>query len=73
MSQSRKGSMFEAVANTAAGFGIALASQLVIFPLYGVHLPLSSNLAITVWFTAISLIRSYFLRRIFNGRRSPAC
>lgn len=70
MSQSRKGSMLEALVNVAVGFGIALISQIVIFPWYGVRVPLSTDLAITGWFTIISLARSYCLRRLFNSWRS---
>jgi hypothetical protein len=67
MTQTRKQSAFEAAANIAVGFVIALASQLVIFPMYGVHVPLSTDIAITGWFTVISLVRSYALRRAFNS------
>lgn len=70
MSQSRKASMVEAFANIAVGFGVALVSQLIIFPLYNVHVPLSTDLAITGWFTLVSLVRSYFLRRLFNLRHA---
>lgn len=69
MSQSRKGSLIEAFANIAVGFGVALVSQIVIFPFYDVHVPLSTDLVITCWFTVISLVRSYLLRRFFNSRR----
>jgi hypothetical protein len=65
--QSRVGSLIESCASTLIGFGVALLSQLVIFPLYGVHVPLSTNLAITVWFTFISVARSYCVRRFFNA------
>ena len=65
--QSRIGSVIESVANIAVGFGVALASQMLIFPLYGVHLSLHDNAMITVWFTFISLARSYILRRTFNS------
>lgn len=67
MLQSRKLSLIEAVTNTAVGFGISLASQLVIFSAYGVTLPLADNIAITCWFTGISIARGYLLRRAFNG------
>ena len=67
MSQSRAMSGAESVANVAIGYGVAVASQLVIFPLFGVHLPLSDNLLIGAWFTAISLVRSYAVRRLFNA------
>jgi hypothetical protein len=70
MSQSRKGSFVEAVMNVAVGYGVALLSQLIIFPWYGIHVPLSTNIAIGIWFTVVSLIRSYCIRRWFNGFRS---
>lgn len=66
MSQSRAMSAVESVANVAIGYGVAVASQIAIFPLFGVHLPLSDNLAIGGYFTAISLVRSYAVRRLFN-------
>jgi len=61
--QSKIGSFIESLIN---GFGIALGSQIIIFPLYGVHIPIHDNIMITVWFTLISIVRSYTLRRVFN-------
>lgn len=74
MSQSRKHSAIESIANVAVGYTVALLSQLAIFPIFEIYVPLSSNLAIGAWFTIISLIRSYVLRRWFNGLkfRGPA-
>ena len=65
--QSRLASFIESIVNIAIGYGVAVGSQLVIFPLFGIHIPLSDNLAIGAWFTAISLIRSYVVRRAFNA------
>lgn len=67
MSQSRAMSAVESVANVAIGYGVAVASQIVILPLFGVHLPLADNLVIGAWFTVISLARSYVVRRAFNA------
>lgn len=67
MSQSRALSAIESIANVGVGYGVALLSQLVIFPLFDIQIPFSSNLAIGAWFTVISLVRSYVLRRWFNG------
>ncbi|KQP37586.1 hypothetical protein [Pseudorhodoferax sp. Leaf274] len=67
--QTRTQSAIEAGANVLVGYLVALASQLLVFPLFGIHIPFSSNLAIGAWFTAISLVRSYVLRRWFNGLR----
>lgn len=66
MSQSKKGSAIEALVNVAVGFIVALVSQIIIFPMYGVHVDIYADLMITAWFTVISLARSYALRRFFN-------
>lgn len=72
MTQTRLGSLIEALMNVAIGYGVALISQIAIFPLFGIHIPFSSNLAIGAWFTVISLVRSYVLRRWFNARLQRA-
>lgn len=64
--QSRRQSMVETAASVAIGYLVALASQLAIFPLFGIHATLSDNLLIGAWFTVISIIRGYFVRRFFN-------
>jgi len=64
--QSKKHSFIEACVNILIGYGVAVVSQLLIFPLFGVNLPLGDNLMIGAWFTVISLIRSYVIRRGFN-------
>jgi len=71
--QSRLGSFLESLANVVLGYGIAVGAQILIFPLFGVVIPLSSNLAIGIIFTLVSLVRSYLLRRLFNllHRTSP--
>ncbi len=71
--QSRLGSLVESLANVAIGYGVAVGAQLLVFPLFGVVIPLSSNLAIGIIFTLVSLVRSYLLRRLFNFlHRSPS-
>jgi len=75
MSQSRMGSLAESLVNVLVGYGVAVVSQIAIFPLFGVHIPLSDNLLIGLFFTVISIVRSYCLRRVFNGitrRRNDA-
>jgi hypothetical protein len=70
MSQSRRHSLIESCVNTAVGFGVAIISQLLIFPLYDIHIPFESNLGISAWFTAISVGRGYVVRRVFNRKRA---
>jgi hypothetical protein len=64
--QSKRQSLIESFVNVAIGYGVALMSQILIFPLFGIHIPLASNLAIGAIFTVISIARSYAVRRVFN-------
>jgi len=64
--QSRCMSLAEAVTNVFLGYGIAVMTQVTVFPLFGINVSLSENLAIGLLFTAMSLGRSFFLRRVFN-------
>lgn len=66
MSQSKTQSAIESIVNVAIGYGVAVTAQIVIFPLYGLHVPLHENLQIGVLFTIVSLVRSYCIRRLFN-------
>ena len=66
MTQSRRHSLLESACSTIFGFGIALACQMVVYPLYGLHPSLGQNLGITGIFTAVSIVRGYGFRRLFN-------
>jgi hypothetical protein len=68
MEQSRLGSLIESIMNIAIGYVVALLSQIVIFPIFDIHVSITTNMWIGAWFTGISLIRSYVIRRWFNAR-----
>lgn len=68
MSQTKLGSIAEAWANIAVGFTINFCANMVILPLFGFHsLTVRNNFIIGLLYTGISLVRSYVLRRWFNG------
>ncbi|MEZ0468487.1 hypothetical protein [Phaeobacter sp. SYSU ZJ3003] len=69
MKQSRLMSLVEAVANVIVGYGVAVVTQILIFPIFGLHTTLAQNLAMGGIFTGVSLIRSYLLRRAFEAVR----
>jgi hypothetical protein len=60
----------EAVANVAVGYGLAVGTQLLIFPWFGLPPRLPDALAMGGIFTVVSLGRSYVLRRAFERLRS---
>jgi hypothetical protein len=62
-------SLIEAIANVAVGFGVAVLTQMMIFPLFGLAVSLGQNLQIGAIFTAVSILRSYTLRRLFEWIR----
>lgn len=66
MSQSRMESMIETAASTAIGFVVAWVSTMLILPLFGLPVTPSKGLGITTFFTIVSLVRGYFVRRLFN-------
>jgi len=62
-------SLVEAIANVAVGYGIAVATQALVLPLFGLHATLVDNLLIGAIFTLVSIARSYSLRRAFEAIR----
>lgn len=67
MTQTRLGSLIEAIVNVLIGYWISVTAQHFIFPLFGYHVSLQHNLIIGGVFTVISIVRSYGLRRFFNS------
>ena len=63
-------SLVEAIANVAVGYAIAVLTQMLVFPIFGLQVSLADNLAIGLAFTGISLTRSYLLRRLFEAFRA---
>lgn len=69
MRQSKRMSLLESLINVAVGYGVAVTAQIAVFPMFGLEVPLSDNLVIGAIFTAISIVRSFTLRRVFEGIR----
>ena len=65
--QSKTMSLIESIINVLVGYSISVLAQIIIFPVFGINISIESNLKIGLFFTAVSIIRSYILRRIFNG------
>jgi len=66
--QTKTQSLIESITNIAIGYSVAIVSQLSVFPLFNINVTIQDNLMIGLYFTAISLVRSYVVRRYFNKR-----
>ena len=69
MKQSRLMSLVEAFTNVIVGYGVAVVTQILIFPIFGLHTTLAQNLQMGLLFTGVSIIRSFLLRRLFEAIR----
>jgi uncharacterized membrane protein len=68
--QSRLQSLIETGTSIAVGFGLALALQIFLARHDGVQMTFGQNFRWTLWFTLLSLVRGYALRRFFNWLHS---
>ena len=68
--QSRLMSLIEAGTNVLVGFLLALLTQIAIFPLFSLAVSVADNLLISGIFTAVSVVRSFLLRRLFEAVRA---
>ena len=64
--QSKQRSALEAVTNAVVGFLVAIGANLIVLPAFGYNVTVYDSFAIGWFFTLISMIRSYALRRVFN-------
>ena len=67
MKQSRTMSLIEAITNVTVGYTLAIATQIVVFPWFGLEAALGEHLTIGMAFVGVSMARSYLLRRLFEA------
>jgi hypothetical protein len=70
LTQSRAMSLVEAATNVVVGYVLAIATQIAVFPLFGLEAALVDHLAIGLAFLGVSLARGYLLRRLFERLRA---
>lgn len=66
LGQKKRHSLLESLVNVTVGYAVAIAVQLLVFPLFRIQVTLTTNLLIGGIFTFVSILRSYALRRLFN-------
>ena len=73
MTQTKLGSLYEAIFNIVIGFSINFVANLWLIPIFlHVEVPLLANWWMGCAYTVISLVRSYVIRRWFNAKLQAA-
>ena len=70
MKQSWIMSMVEAATNVVVGYGLAIATQIVVFPWFGIETGLTEHMTIGLAFIGVSLARGYLMRWLFEAIRT---
>lgn len=66
MSQSKKHSLLESIANVVIGLIISILAQIALYWAMNIPVSFGQNLIITGVFFFLSFVRGYIIRRIFN-------
>lgn len=66
MSQTKRMSMLETATSTAIGLVVSLISNCVVFHFLHIAITAKENIGMTAFFTLVSIVRGYFVRRLFN-------
>lgn len=64
--QTKKLSIIEAVSNTVIGLLTSFIIQIIIYPILNIEVSINQNIIITFVFFFASIVRGYFVRRLFN-------
>lgn len=66
MKQSKQQSLIESIIQTIIGLATSVLIQVILYPIMGIPVSFTQNLIITAVFFSVSIIRGYFVRRIFE-------
>lgn len=72
MRQSRRMSLVESLTNVSVGFAVSFTANMIVLPAFGYPISVREGLAMGAIFTGIAVVRSYAIRRLFNGIERPA-
>ena len=66
--QSKKESLIETLTSVFVGWLIGVILNMLVLPLFDYDVKLTDGVLISIIFTAVSVIRSYIIRRWFNSK-----
>ena len=66
--QSKRQSLIETLTSVFVGWLIGVILNMLVLPLFDYNVSLTDGVLISIIFTAVSVIRSYIIRRWFNSK-----
>lgn len=66
--QSKKQSLIESLTSVGIGWFIGVILNMLVLPLFDYDVSLTDGVLISIIFTAVSVVRSYVVRRFFNSK-----
>jgi len=64
--QSQKMSAVEATVSVIAGYLLNVLIQFLLYPLFGIEVPLEQAFIISIFITSLAFVKNYGVRRLFN-------
>ena len=64
--QGKKGSLVESVIQVLSGWGVAIITQLIVYPLMGIEVSIVQNINLSLIFIVVGFIKQYYVRRLFE-------
>ena len=66
LGQGKKGSLVESVVQVLTGWGVAIITQLIVYPLMGIAVSIMQNINLSLIFIAVGCVKQYYVRRLFE-------
>ena len=64
--QGKKGSFVESIIQVLSGWGVAIITQLIVYPLMGIAVSIMQNINLSLIFIAVGFVKQYYVRRLFE-------
>ena len=64
--QGKKGSLVESIIQVLTGWGVAIITQLIVYPLMGIEVSILQNINLSLIFIFVGFIKQYYVRRLFE-------
>tara|TARA_Y100001951_G_scaffold74867_1_gene61830 strand:- start:371 stop:595 length:225 start_codon:yes stop_codon:yes gene_type:complete len=64
--QGIKGSLVESIVQVLTGWGVAIITQLIVYPLMDIEVSIVQNIWISMIFIAVGFIKQFYVRRLFE-------